>query len=718
MSGEIESKDQDTEESQIAARWMREIELAGTHEKKWRDRAEKVLKRYRDEEAAESDGKKPHFNILYANTEVLRGVIYQKTPTADVRRRYLDKDPIGREAAQALQRALSFCVDTYDFDGVMHQVVEDYLLPGRGMARVKYVPSFAPMIGEDGQPVMDEIGQPMQQVIYETVETDYVEWDMVRISPAKRWGKVRWVAFGELLTRDELVQQFGEQIGRMVTLHWAPKDKEQDDEMFKRALVWTVWDKTSRKVHVVSKGYPQGRLKVADDPLNLEGFFPCPRPIYAVHTTNTMIPIPEYAQYQDQAMELDNLTDRIDALTDALRRRGVYNGSYPELEKLATAGDNEFIPVEKFSEMVEKGGLEKAIYESPVDTIATVLAHLMEQRESVKQTIYEITGLADIVRGVSAASETLGAQQLKARYANSRTGPRQKEVERFARDLFRLKAEIIAEKFSPQTIALMTGLDLPMDEPQKQALAQQAQAAGQPVPNKPTWEQVMQILKDDKLRGFRVDVETDSTVVPDALEEQKNRVELLTAVTQFIGGVAPAVQSGALPMPVAKEMLSFGVRGFKVSPQLEDALDQIGNEEQGQQQNPQQQQQEMMAQKAHEIEMRKQDAETRKAEAEAQKAEAQAQEAQHKTRHTAALADNQDMTNKGIQISNENDALLPQLAQNLAQMLMAMNQTLERVAQLSAVAAGPRRSELQLDTQGMPVGSMSYPVEQPPAQVQ
>jgi hypothetical protein len=589
MSGEIETKAQDTEEGQITQRWLREIELASAHEKKWRERAEKVIKRYRDEEAAEqNETRQPRFNILYANTEVLRGVIYQRQPVPDVRRRFLAKDQVGRESAQVLQRALSICADSYDFDGMMSDVVEDYLLPGRGLAKVRYVPEYGPLLDAAGQPVMDEAGKPMQQVVYESVEAEYVEWEMVRFSPAKRWGKVRWIAFGELLTRDELVQQFGEKIGEQCTLDWAPKDKEQADEMFKRALVWSIWDKTSRKVHVVSKGMPAQRLAVVDDPLKLEGFFPCPKPVYSIRTTNTMVPIPEYTEYQDQACEVDNLTARIDALTDALRRRGLYNASYPEIEKLASAGDNEFIPVEKYSELIEKG-IPSALWEAPIDAIAKVITGLVDLREKSKQIIYEVTGIADVVRGVSQASETLGAQQLKARYANSRIEPRQKAIANFARDLMRIKAEIIAEKFSAQTLAQMTGFDLAKDDAEKQVIAQQMQAAqamGQQIEppeklKKPTWEQIVKLLRDDKLRGFRVDVETDSTVQPDANEEQKNRVELLSAITQFAQGVAPAVQSGALPMSLAKELLSFGVRGFKVSPQIEDALDQIGADDGG-----------------------------------------------------------------------------------------------------------------------------------------
>lgn len=678
MSGEIESKDQDTDEGKITTSWLRELSLSSQHEDKWRKRAKKVIDRYRDEEADE-DSRKSRFNILFSNTEVLRGVIYQKAPIPDVRRRFLDKDQAGREAAQVLQRALSYCADSYDFDGVMAGVVEDYLLPGRGQAKIKYIPTFAPMTDEAGQPVMDDKGEPAQQVVYETVETEYVEWEMFRMSPAKRWAKVRWVAFGELLTRDELKDQFGDK-GKRCTLDWKPKEEESDD-MFKRALVWSIWDKTSRKVHVVCKGLPGERLAVKDDPLNLEQFFPCPKPVYSIRNTNSMIPIPEYAQYQDQALELDNLTARIDALTDALRRRGVYDASFPELGKLAGAGDNEFIAIEKFVNLAEKGGIESAIYEAPIEGIARVLIQLMEQREAVKQIIYEVTGIADIVRGVSNSSETLGAQELKARYANSRTGPRQKDIQIFARDLFRLKAEIISEKFSPQTLATMTGFDLAQNDAEKQAL--QLQTQGQQPPdklNKPTWEQITKILRDDKLRGFRVDIETDSTVMPDAATEQKNRIELLGAISQFVTGIAPAVQSGAIPMDLAKEMLTFGVRAFKVSPQLEDALDSIGGEkesgESAQAQQAMQMQQQQMQQQFQEAQQ--QIAEQQK---QAEVTIQQANEAKHQAEKATMKATYEDQVKSALEAVNQREAVV---AQREAE-LQAQKQAQDAARQLQTI---------------------------------
>lgn len=718
MTGEIETqKDIGSDDAALARRWMRELELADAHEDKWRKRAKKIVERFRDADR-EDDKSTSRFNILYANVEVLKGVMYSRKPAPDVRRRYVDKDPVGREAATILQRALSYSIDMYDFDDVMKSIVEDVLLPGRGVARVKYKSQMGPT--EEGQP---------EQVIYEAVECDYVEWEMFRCSPAKRWSKVRWVAFGELLTREDLVKQFSDR-GKLCALDWAPKGKEEDrDELFKRALVWTVWDKTSKKVIVVCNGYKEGTLKTLDDPLGLEGFFPCPKPVVSITTTNDMTPVPEYVQYQDQAIELDNITSRIDALVDAMRRRGVYDASRPELAKIASAGDNEFIPVENLVAMLEKGGIANLIMEMPIDGIAKVLLQLYDQRDRVKQIIYEVTGIADVVRGASEASETLGAQELKSRYANSRIAPRQNAIQAFARDILRLKAEIMAEKFSPQTLAQITGVELAMNDQEKQMLQMQAQAmGGKPDPKirKPTWEQVMAVLRDDKLRGFKVDIETDSTIQPDADAEQKNRIEFLTAISAFAEKVGPMVQTGLMPIDIAKELLSFGVRAFKVSPQLEDALDQLGGDndpeakakQAAQMQAQQQAQQQQVEQEQQAAQQQRQSAVDKAAfdlqaaqdmhEISKQKALLELEGTEAKTRQAKCAAEEQEAAKQGAEMSKQNESIVPQIAE----MLQTMQQTLAQVAELSAIAAGPRRSELELDAQGMPIGSVSYPVQQ------
>lgn len=628
---------------EVVTRWLRELESADAHEKDWREQATKVIALYKDDEKKKEQNEADfRFNILFSNTEVLKGALYSQCPAPDVRRRFLDKDDTGRIAALVLTRAviaqLDKQTDGEDFDSVMKDSVSDMVLPGRASARVKYVPTMGksqkrvpvelpgqmamPMAGDADMPMegmeaapmgamdpdaaqegaeppgmpegveQDEQGyfrtEEVDEVVYECVSTEYIEWAFFRMSPAKRWRKVRWVAWGELLTRDDLIAQFGDKIGKAVELKWMPAgmDDNEENAIFKRALVWTIWNKTDRKVYVISKGYKEAPLAVKDDPLRLEQFFPVPRPLYSIVTTDSLIPVPEYAVYQEHAMQLDAINERIAVLTDALRRRGVYDAAVEELQELAKAPDNKFVPVKDYRAFVEKGGLNGAFQELDISNLATVLKELSRQADAKKAQIYEIIGIADIMRGASKANETLGAQQIKNQWGAIRIQPRQMEVQRYARDLIRIMAEIIAEHFSPQTLATMTGIQLAFTAQERDMLMQTA--PDDPRAKRPTWDDIMQVLRSDKLRGFKVDIETDSTIRARADEEQKNRADLISSLTGFLKEALPAVQQGMIPKKVAGELMMFGVRAFPAGPQLEEVLDEwinggvMGDKQEGQ----------------------------------------------------------------------------------------------------------------------------------------
>ena len=129
----------------------------------------------------------------------------------------------------------------------------------------------------------------------------------------------------------------------------------------------------------------------------------------------------------------------------------------------------------------------------------------------------------------------------------------QAEVQRFARDLLRLKAEIIAEKFEPQSLMAASGI--PVDE------------------------QVMALLRNDAMRTYRVDIETDSTIQADVARAQQNASGFMAGFGQFMQAIGPAVQAGALPVEVARTMLQSFARSFKLGRAVEDAIDSIGQQQ-------------------------------------------------------------------------------------------------------------------------------------------
>lgn len=560
-----DTKDRDNPAPDETVRyWRGEIERAGRAERDWVRRAEKTVERYRAEKRA--DGQR-RFNILWANTEILKPVVYSRTPAPDVRRRWLDDDPAGREAASALERALSYLVDDGGFDAAMEAVRDDMLLPGRGVARIVYEPVIARRELEradggdgeifllDGRPVepdgFDGETPYAEEVVDERVHCRHVFWKDYREQPARCWDEVGWIAFRHSLARAELVERFGA-VGREIPLDAAvgPDDRrdrgETAPEDARRAVLWEIWHKPARRRIVIADGFDRV-VEEADDPLGLAGFFPVPEPLYAVRTSDSRVPIPEFTLYQDQALELDELTTRKRHLIQALRARGVYAGVLGEIERLLTeGGENEMIPVKDWDRFRDKGGLAAAIEWLPIERIAQVIVSLNAHIAQLKSEIFEITGLSDIVRGSTRASETATAQRLKGSFGTMRMQPRQRPMERFVRDALRLKAEVIAEHFRPETLARMTG--------------------------KPVPPSVMGLLRDERLRGFRIDIETESTVQPDAEAERRNAVEFLAASTQFFTGIAPLIAAAPQSAPMFLEMFRMAARTFRPGRRLEEVI--------------------------------------------------------------------------------------------------------------------------------------------------
>ena len=546
-SGTMESTAEIKTDQDVVKRWLNELAIADKEESGWRENARRAIRRYRDEDEAHQPmarKQSSRFNILWANTEILRPALYNSTPTPDVRRRYRDPDPIGREVAEVLERATAYLVDSYDFDHTMNQAILDYVLPGRAVVRVRYKPVF--------EEATDVFGETYEEKRYETVVCESVPWQRFRRGPGASWDDVSWIAYEHHMTRDELTEEFGEQIGHEVELdieYDVDKGKEaRKDDVFGRGRVWEIWDKDERKVVFMAPSRKTGPLRVDDDPLGLEGFFDCPRPLYAVDSPDSLVPIEEYRLYRDQAQELDRVTQRIQRVMDAMRVRGVYDATIKELSTVMRGDDNDLVPSDGARGILaQSGGLDRHIWLMPIQQFAATLASLYTQRDQIKQTIYEVVGLSDIIRGATNPHETLGAQQIKMQSAGNRLTRRKQEVQRFCRDLFRIKVEIMSELFAPETLQVMTG--------------------------RPVTPEMIQVMSQDGSRGFRIDIETDSTVAVDLATDQQQITELITGIAQYAAAIGPVVQSGYLPADAAKSILLASIRRFNLGRQGETALE-------------------------------------------------------------------------------------------------------------------------------------------------
>ena len=93
---------------------------------------------------------------------------------------------------------------------------------------------------------------------------------------------------------------------------------------------------------------------------------------------------------------------------------------------------------------------------------------------------------------------------------------------------------------------------------------------------KPAQEEVAQFLANDRVRGFVIEIETDSTIQPDEDAEKQRRVEFITAVGGLFQQAAPIVMQAPMLGPFVVETLKFAAAGFRAGRPLEAAIDQLG----------------------------------------------------------------------------------------------------------------------------------------------
>jgi hypothetical protein len=554
--------------SEVASEVQTYLDMFSQYEKefaKWEGRVEKIVRRYRDDRTTTTA--QSHYNILWANVQTLKSATFSRMPRPDVSRRHKDNDPVARVASMLLERALDFEIThTTDFQHALGACVSDRFLGGRGTSWIRYEPIIETddLFVSETEIDSDSVSEYLD---IEQAPVDYVDWRDFGHQSARTWDEVTCVWRKVYMTRKMLRERFPEDkfgnLADRIPLDASPDEPRQKmtEGVTKRAMIYEVWDKEEKCVYWISKS--MGKiLDERDDPLELEEFFPCPQPMYATLTNETLVPVPDFTLYQDQANELDVLTDRIKGLIDALKVRGFYDAANLDLNRLFTEGDNNtLIPVKNYAAFAEKGGLQGAVTFVDLNPIASALNVAYQAMGQVKQQIYDITGISDIIRGASVASETATAQQIKGQYATLRLKTYQDEVARFASQILQIKAQIICQHFQPETIIKIGGAEL---------LSQTDQ---QLVP------QAIELLKNNPMRTFRVEIATDSMLYADEQQEKADRVEFMQATGAFIEKAIQGAQQVPELTPLLMDLLKFGVQGFRVGRTLEGEFDTFADAE-------------------------------------------------------------------------------------------------------------------------------------------
>lgn len=504
--------------------------------KKWHEKIMSAEKKYADyydlvneiREYYRNDKTKNKQNIFWASIETLKPFLYFKQPKPYVIRSEKFANEVENVAARILERALKWNMKQFDFDSVVKYARNDFLLSGFGLLWEQYCLKYK-YIGK--MCLKDE----------EKVVTDYVNPVMFLADCEKVsvWEDVEWIARKMYMSEAEIADSFALGDESLVKL----------DNPENVVSVYEIWDKPSKTIYYLSPELPQDFLLVKKDTLHLSGFFPCPKPFMSTLTNDGIIPVPDYVEIKSLLDELDGVNNRMRLTMQALKVSGCYDNSFPELANILDK-DVTLISLNDFEKLKDAGGLKGILEFAPIDQYIQTLSVLATRRQSLIEAIYEITGVSDIMRGSSNANETATAVKQKTNFGTLRNQDRQNDMQRFLRDLLRIKAEIICEQFSAENLASFA----PDKSVDKAGVVAQA----------------VKLLKTDKIRDLIIDVETDTCF---DLEREEGRIlKVLDNINSIINQAFGIVSAQPALLPLYRQMLNTAVASMPNARQFENTI--------------------------------------------------------------------------------------------------------------------------------------------------
>ena len=519
-----------TEQAQIE-QWLNKISVATDNYEQYHRLLGDIRKYYR------SDIRKDKQNIFWSSIETLKPFLYFKQPKPYIERKNKNSDNIQNMACQMIEKALLWNLDKIDFDSIIKYARNDFLLGGIGLVIERYKASLGT--------IKDDEGNEFEVKLDEYINTEYIDPTNFIADSEKVgiWEDCNWFALKHYMTLTEAINSFGQ--------NFAQELSDNSVQGAKSIEVYEVWDKTSAKVYYLSKSCPQHFLKTIDKKdTSIGGFFPLPKPLLATCTNDSIIPVPDYIQIKPLLDELDGVTSRMQKTMKALKVSGCYDNAFPELANILNK-DITLVSISDFDRLKSAGGIKNIVDFMPIDQYVTALTALAARRQDIIDSIYEVTGVSDIMRGNSNSNDTATAIIKKTNFGTLRNQDRQNDMNRFIADLFKIKAEMICENFDREKLLSF----LPKD---KRYTAEAAAAVA--------------LLKSEKLRNMVIGIESDSTFTE--AESTKQNLEAINTIHTIIGQAFDIVSKQPALLGLYRQMISSIVAGMSNARQYENVINE------------------------------------------------------------------------------------------------------------------------------------------------
>lgn len=559
--------------------WKSQITHAEDRRKKFIQDAEESIRVYNAHKHIDTfkDAQR-RLNVWWYCNNTLLPAYYSSTPKAEVNLRKRAGGLPYEFGSVILERNAQYSMDChFNFDQVGYQAALQFLLTGQAVLWARYEPKFEKVVQEialmpdpsgalldiNGKPfdgdIKDSKEAPggliiavveVEQKVDEKAILEIVQYNDYYCSDARNESEIEWQARRAFLDRDQAESMFGAEIANELSYDSFPEVMKKDiarnqDKFEGKAEVFEIWCQATNKVYWLQKSGEKGFIESTEPPIKFERFYPC-SVIRQSLDPDSVIPVSDYSHVKDQILEVERLTTRIHAMTQAIRANFVYDSAMGSTIEQIFQDDLKGTPVSNWPSNRGRGGLQGSMEFAPLEPFVNALNVLQEARERALQQLYETLKVSDLLRGTSEQYKSATANRLENAWSSLGLIVRQNMFTKFISDGIANLGTIIAEQFDEERIFEVADAD---------ALIQPSIFIPQPPPPPPQEEgmppmppppmpdpmqilqgmkqEIMQILRDNKQRNYRIEIASDSMIAIDQQQQQQEGSALIQTAGQF-----------------------------------------------------------------------------------------------------------------------------------------------------------------------------------------
>lgn len=543
--------------------WRSQLTDAEERRKKFIQLAEESINVYNaQKQVGMLNDAERRLNVWWYCNNTLLPAYFSSTPKAEVNPKKRTGGIPVQLGSVVLERNIQYAMDTYfNFDMVGYTAAMQLLLTGQAVLWARYIPKFETifqeiaLIKDPSGAIIDGQGKPydgdtsaltqgpggimlagleVEQKVSEKAILENVLYPDYFCSDARTEQEIEWQARRAYLDRSQAEEKFGKEVAKNLKYDSYPdvikKDISRKDDKFEgKAEIFEVWCEATGKVYWIQKGSDKSVLEESEPPIKFDKFYPC-SVIRQSEDPDSVVPVSDYAHVKDQILEVERLTTRIHAVTQAIRTNQLYDATLGnQVEQLYT-GDLKVIPVTNWPSYKQRGGLAAGIESLNIEPYINALNVLQGARGQALQQLYETLKVSDLLRGTSDQYKSATANRLENQWSSLGLIVRQNMFAKFVSDAVANLGTIIAEQFDESTIFEIGDAD---------ALIEPTIFTPQPPPALPMQQidevkrQIIDIFRDSKKRCYRIQIATDSMIALDQQQQAQEASQLIQTAGSF-----------------------------------------------------------------------------------------------------------------------------------------------------------------------------------------